>query len=40
MDDEREQSNKFLFIVVVGGLGLCLVAAGVGWIYDLVVSYV
>ena len=36
----REQSNKFLFILIVGGLGLCGVWHGVGWIYDLVMPYV
>ena len=36
----REQSNKILAVVVIGGLGLCCVWVGVGWIYDLVVPYV
>ena len=36
----REQSNKILAVVVIGGLGLCCVGVGVGWIYDLVVPYV
>ena len=36
----REQSNKFLFILIVGGLGLCCVWHGVGWIYDMVMPYV
>ena len=42
MNDEQEeiQANKFLFIFVVGFIGLCLVWHGVGWVYDLVIDYV
>jgi len=36
----REQSNKILFIVVVGGLAICCVWVGVGWLHDLVAPYV
>ena len=37
--EKRTHSNKMTALVIVSLIGICCVWVGVGWVYDLVVSY-